>query len=68
MEPAPDAGKTEQTNSEQNSDIALSGPPAEAAKLVAAMTDQDQIEILHWLRVEANRRRHAKIVAEHAKQ
>jgi hypothetical protein len=52
----------------EDSDISLSGRAAEAAKLVAAMTDKDQIEILHWLRVEASRRRHAEIVAQHTKK
>lgn len=42
--------------------------PAEAARLVASLTEPDQIEVLHWLRLEAARRRHAAVLDEHKKK
>lgn len=42
--------------------------PAEAARLVCSLAEPDQIEVLHWLRLEAARRQHAAVLAAHKKK
>lgn len=54
-----DINKTLRTGSAAAKETEIQPEAAEAASIISSLDSKDRAEILHWLRVEAIRRRHA---------